>query len=95
MVYSRAKYNNLLQNVKGITPEEFTFIKEDLHTAKDSWKDVKDYTEKLHEGVASKQWTSSAVYFLSCFCERWTCNLIYKFLIKSFIFNVLMKKAIL
>lgn len=47
-----AKYNNLLQNVKGITPEEFTFIKEDLHTAKDSWKDVKDYTEKLHEGVA-------------------------------------------
>ena len=52
MVYSRAKYNNLLQNVKGISPEEFTFIKEDLHTAKDSWKDVKDYTEKLHEGVA-------------------------------------------
>lgn len=47
-----AKYNNLLQNVKGISPEEFTFIKEDLHTAKDSWKDVKDYTEKLHEGVA-------------------------------------------
>ena len=46
-----AKYNNLLQNVKGISPEEFTFIK-DLHTAKDSWKDVKDYTEKLHEGVA-------------------------------------------
>ena len=43
-----AKYNNLLQNVKGISPEEFTFIKEDLHTAKDSWKDVKDYTEKLH-----------------------------------------------
>lgn len=47
-----AKYNNLLQNVKGISPEEFTFIKEDLRTAKDSWKDVKDYTEKLHEGVA-------------------------------------------
>lgn len=46
-----AKYNNLLQNVKGISPEEFTFIKEDLNTAKDSWKDVKDYTEKLHEGV--------------------------------------------
>ncbi|WP_426951781.1 HBL/NHE enterotoxin family protein [Bacillus mycoides] len=47
-----AKYNNLLQNVKGMSPEEFTFIKEDLNTAKDSWKDVKDYTEKLHEGVA-------------------------------------------
>ena len=46
-----AKYNNLLQNVKGISTEEFTFIKEDLNTAKDSWKDVKDYTEKLHEGV--------------------------------------------
>ncbi|MED1409878.1 MULTISPECIES: HBL/NHE enterotoxin family protein [Bacillus] len=46
-----AKYNNLLQNVKGISPEEFTFIKEDLNTAKDSWTDVKNYTEKLHEGV--------------------------------------------
>ncbi|WP_459501305.1 non-hemolytic enterotoxin subunit C [Bacillus sp. C1] len=46
-----AKYNNLLQNVKGISPEEFTFIKEDLNTAKDSWKDVKNYTEKLYEGV--------------------------------------------
>jgi len=46
-----AKYNNLLQNVKGISPEEFTFIKEDLNTARDSWQDVKNYTEKLHEGV--------------------------------------------
>ncbi|KEK24090.1 non-hemolytic enterotoxin subunit C [Bacillus gaemokensis] len=49
-----AKYNNLLQNVKGISPEEFTFIKEDLNTAKDSWQDVKKYTEKLHEDVKVK-----------------------------------------
>ncbi|CAI8840914.1 non-hemolytic enterotoxin B/C [Bacillus sp. IT-79MI2] len=44
-----AKYNNLLQNVKSISPEEFTFIKEDLNTARDSWQDVENYTEKLHE----------------------------------------------
>ncbi|WP_242144623.1 MULTISPECIES: HBL/NHE enterotoxin family protein [unclassified Bacillus cereus group] len=46
-----AKYNNLLQNVKGISPEEFHFIKEDLNVAKDSWRDVKTYTEKLHEDI--------------------------------------------
>ncbi|EOV9526040.1 HBL/NHE enterotoxin family protein [Bacillus cytotoxicus] len=46
-----AKYNNLLQNVKGISPEEFRFIKEDLNVAKDSWRDVKTYTEKLHESI--------------------------------------------
>lgn len=46
-----AKYNNLLKNVKDISPEEFAFIKEDLNTARDSWKDIKNYTEKLHEGV--------------------------------------------
>ena len=78
-----AKYNNLLQNVKGISPEEFAFIKEDLNTAKDSWKDVKDYTENYMKW-RSKQWTSSAVYFLSCFCEKWTCNLIDKFLDQAF-----------
>ncbi|WP_026049235.1 HBL/NHE enterotoxin family protein [Bacillus bingmayongensis] len=49
-----AKYNNLLQNVKAISPEEFTFIKEDLNTARDSWQDVKNYTEKLHEDVKVK-----------------------------------------
>lgn len=27
------------------------FIKEDLYIVKDSWKDVKDYIEKLYEGV--------------------------------------------
>ncbi|WP_423242940.1 HBL/NHE enterotoxin family protein [Bacillus cereus] len=47
-----AKYNNLLKNVKDISPEEFAFIKEDLNTARDSWKDIKDYTEKLNEGVS-------------------------------------------
>ncbi len=40
-----AKYNNLLKNVKDISPEEFAFIKEDLNTASDSWKDIKNYTE--------------------------------------------------
>ena len=64
-----AKYNNLLQNVKGISPEEFTFIKEDLHTAKDSWKDVKIIQKNYMKAWRSKQWTSSAVYFLSCFCK--------------------------
>ncbi|WP_410982162.1 HBL/NHE enterotoxin family protein [Bacillus cereus] len=49
-----AKYNNLLQNVKSISPEEFTFIKEDLNIAKDSWQDVKNYTEKIHEDVKVK-----------------------------------------
>lgn len=46
-----AKYNNVLQNVKNISPEELTFIKEDLKTAKDSWQDIKDYADKL-SGVA-------------------------------------------
>ncbi|HDR6318668.1 TPA: alpha-helical pore-forming toxin family protein [Bacillus thuringiensis] len=46
-----AKYNNLLKNVKEISPEEFTFIKEDLNTARDGWKDIRDYIEKLREGV--------------------------------------------
>lgn len=45
-----AKYNNLLKNVKEISPEEFTFIKEDLNTARDGWKDIRDYIEKLREG---------------------------------------------
>nr|WP_154213794.1 HBL/NHE enterotoxin family protein [Bacillus cereus] len=47
-----AKYNNLLKNVKDISPEEFVFIKEDLNIARDSWKDIKDYTEKLNKGVS-------------------------------------------
>ena len=68
-----AKYNNLLQNVKGISPEEFTFIKEDLHTAKDSWKDVKDYTENYMKAWRSKQWTSSAVYFYPVFVRVELC----------------------
>ncbi|MEN1938752.1 HBL/NHE enterotoxin family protein [Paenibacillus sp. 102] len=46
-----AKYNSLIQNVEVISPEEFTFIKQDLNTAKDSWQDIKNYANKLSEGT--------------------------------------------
>ncbi|PGL22343.1 enterotoxin C [Bacillus thuringiensis] len=46
-----AKYNNLVKNITFITPEEFTFIKADLNTAKDSWQDLKNYADKLYESV--------------------------------------------
>ncbi|WJE50704.1 HBL/NHE enterotoxin family protein [Bacillus cereus] len=44
-----AKYDNLLKNITFITPEEFSFLKEDLKTAKDSWQDLKNYADKLLE----------------------------------------------
>lgn len=43
------KYNSLLKNVESISAEDFTFIKEDLNVAKDSWKDVKDLADKMNE----------------------------------------------
>ncbi|WP_243522902.1 HBL/NHE enterotoxin family protein [Bacillus pseudomycoides] len=46
-----AKYDNLLKNITFITPEEFSFLKEDLKTAKDSWQDLKNYADKLLEEV--------------------------------------------
>lgn len=46
-----AKYNNLLQNIESISPDDFIFIKEDLNTAKDSWEDLKGYADKLYEGT--------------------------------------------
>lgn len=42
------KYTSLLQNVKTISPENLGFIMEDLEIAKDSWKDIKDYAEKIY-----------------------------------------------
>ncbi len=43
-----AKYHSLLQNVDSISPEELVFMKEDLSIAKDSWKNIKDYAEKIY-----------------------------------------------
>jgi len=43
-----AKYTSLLQNVKTISPENLGFIEEDLEIAKDSWKDIKEYAEKIY-----------------------------------------------
>lgn len=42
------KYNSLLQNVDSISPNDLVFIKEDLNIAKDSWKNIKDYAEKIY-----------------------------------------------
>ena len=43
-----SKYNSLLQNVDSISPNDLVFIKEDLNIAKDSWKNIKDYAEKIY-----------------------------------------------
>ncbi|EEM17460.1 enterotoxin [Bacillus pseudomycoides] len=43
-----SKYNSLLQNVESISPNDLVFIKEDLNIAKDSWKNIKDYAEKIY-----------------------------------------------
>ncbi|PFA86215.1 HBL/NHE enterotoxin family protein [Bacillus cereus] len=43
-----AKYGALLENVNTISPEDLAFIEEDLSVAKDSWKNVKDYAEKIY-----------------------------------------------
>ncbi|WP_336771489.1 HBL/NHE enterotoxin family protein [Bacillus bombysepticus] len=43
-----AKYGSLLENVNTISPEDLAFIEEDLKVAKDSWKDVKKYAEKIY-----------------------------------------------
>ncbi|EOP91865.1 non-hemolytic enterotoxin lytic component L1 [Bacillus cereus HuB4-4] len=43
-----AKYGALLENVNSISPEDLAFIQEDLSVAKDSWKNVKDYAEKIY-----------------------------------------------
>lgn len=42
------KYNSLIKNVEFISPEDLFFIKEDLNVAKDSWKDIKEYAEKIY-----------------------------------------------
>jgi non-hemolytic enterotoxin B/C len=42
------KYNSLIKNVEFISPEDLAFIKEDLQVAKDSWKNIKDYAEKIY-----------------------------------------------
>ncbi|PFN14776.1 non-hemolytic enterotoxin subunit C [Bacillus cereus] len=46
-----AKYNSLLQNLYSIDPNEWTFIKEDLNTAKDSWQNLSDYASELNKGI--------------------------------------------
>ncbi|MGG0257423.1 HBL/NHE enterotoxin family protein [Bacillus toyonensis] len=43
-----AKYNSLLQNIHSISREDFAFIKEDISIARDSWNDIKEYSEKIH-----------------------------------------------
>lgn len=42
------KYTSLLQNVKTISPDSLGFITEDLEIAKGSWKDIKEYAEKIY-----------------------------------------------
>ncbi|PFN11497.1 hypothetical protein [Bacillus cereus] len=42
------KYTSLIENVDSISPEDFNFIKEDLHVASDSWKDIREYAEDLY-----------------------------------------------
>ncbi|MBG9612220.1 non-hemolytic enterotoxin subunit B [Bacillus cereus] len=42
------KYTSLLQSVKVINPDKLGFITEDLEIAKDSWKDIKGYAEKIY-----------------------------------------------
>ncbi|HDR8072504.1 TPA: alpha-helical pore-forming toxin family protein [Bacillus cereus] len=43
-----AKYNSLLQNVRSISLEDFDFIKEDISIARDSWNDIREYSERLY-----------------------------------------------
>ncbi|MBE5107823.1 HBL/NHE enterotoxin family protein [Bacillus thuringiensis] len=46
-----AKYDSLLKNVNNINPDRLAIIKVDLKIAKDSWQDLKNYADKLYEGV--------------------------------------------
>lgn len=46
-----AKYDSLLGNITFISLEEFSLLKEDLKTAKDSWQDLKNYADKLLEEI--------------------------------------------
>ncbi|PFN11499.1 non-hemolytic enterotoxin subunit B [Bacillus cereus] len=46
-----ARYTTLIENVDSINPDEFAFIKEDLHVASDSWKDIKEYADKLYTDI--------------------------------------------
>lgn len=43
-----SKYKSLLQNVDSISAEDLGFIKEDLSIAKDSWKNIREYAEKIY-----------------------------------------------
>ncbi|HHQ2481139.1 TPA: HBL/NHE enterotoxin family protein [Bacillus cereus] len=43
-----AKYNSVLQNVQSICFENFDFIKEDINIARDSWNDIREYSERLY-----------------------------------------------
>ncbi|NMH70110.1 alpha-helical pore-forming toxin family protein [Bacillus sp. RO3] len=46
-----AKYNSLLNNIEILSPDDYSFIKEDLNIARDSWEDLKEYADKLYEGT--------------------------------------------
>ncbi|MGH0945182.1 HBL/NHE enterotoxin family protein [Bacillus mycoides] len=46
-----SKYNSLLKNIDKINPDRLTLLKIDLKIAKDSWQDLKNYADKLYEGV--------------------------------------------
>lgn len=46
-----AKYDSLLNNVDRINPDRLALLKIDLKIAKDSWQDLKNYADKLYEGV--------------------------------------------
>jgi non-hemolytic enterotoxin B/C len=50
-----SKYSALLKNINVISPEEFAFIKEDLHTARDSWNELKEYAQRMNEGMKQIQ----------------------------------------
>lgn len=42
-----AKYQVLLNNVENITNVDASFIKEDLHVTKDSWKSIQELARQL------------------------------------------------
>lgn len=46
-----SKYSSLLADIKSINPEKFSFIQTDLNIAKNSWQDLKNYTELVNQNL--------------------------------------------
>lgn len=45
----QVKYETVLEDIQNIDPEDLSFIRLDLNTAKKEWQDMKEYAEKLLE----------------------------------------------